>query len=97
MGGEGSELLFTLAKRLMAQLNSESSSPKGERLESSFEFSKSSPPFEKGRTGGISGRIFSRREGVTNFSGHKTALVSPRVVKKTASTVTPAKAGVQEV
>jgi hypothetical protein len=39
--------------------------PKGEEAKPSIEFSKSSPPFEKGRTGGISGKAFSKHERVT--------------------------------
>jgi hypothetical protein len=35
--------------------------------ESSIEIPKGSPPFEKGRTGGISGKAFSKRSKVTEF------------------------------
>ena len=34
---------------------------KGEKAESAIESPKSSPPFEKGRTGEISGKAFSKR------------------------------------
>jgi hypothetical protein len=35
--------------------------PRGEKAKPSLEISKSSPPFEKGRTGGIFGKAFSKR------------------------------------
>jgi hypothetical protein len=48
----------------------------GEKVESSIEFLSSSPPFEKGRTGGISGEAFLKRENITQVVG-KTRCVSP--------------------
>jgi hypothetical protein len=38
--------------------------PKMEKAESTVEFHKSSPPFEKGRTGGIFGKAFSEDQHV---------------------------------
>jgi hypothetical protein len=51
------ERLFPPPVEIFSQL---AFSKEGKR-ESSIESSKSSPPFEKGRTGGISGKAFSKR------------------------------------